>query len=99
MKLDEILTLGKMGYTKEEIQAFEKSSAGSEAPETKPEPKEDTNTGTNTPENNVGVDTILSAIQELTKTIQASNIQNASSATVNNSADDVIKSIIRGGEQ
>lgn len=95
MKLDEILTLGKMGYTKEEIKAFETSSEVPVEPETKVVPKEETNTGTTATENNV--DTILSAIQELTKTIQASNIQNASSTTVNNSADDVIKSIIRGG--
>ena len=91
MKLDEILTLGKMGYTKDEIQDFEVPVE----PETKVAPNEETNTGTAVPGNNV--DTILSAIRELTKTIQASNIQNASSTTINNSADDVIKSIIRGG--
>lgn len=97
MKLDEILTLGKMGYTKEDIQAFETSSEVPMEPETKVGPNEETNTVTKSQESNV--DTILSAIQELTKTIQASNIQNASSTTVNNSADDVIKSIIRGGEK
>ena len=97
MKLDEILTLGKMGYTKEEIQAFETSSEEPMETETNEGPKEYTNTGTTATENNV--DTILLAIKELTKTIQASNIQNASSATVNNSADDVIKYIIRGGEK
>lgn len=99
MTIEDIITLGKMGYTKDDISALVTTNATSivETPVDNVETPVD---NVETPAVNVDRSAdILSAIETLTRTIQASNVASAQMGTLNKmTSDDVIANIITGGK-
>lgn len=89
MKINEIIELVKAGYTKAEIEAFSEN-AEDEVVEAKPE---QTKTEPLKQEN-VMFSALQAQIENLTKAVQAANIQNSTITTPNESADDVLAKIL-----
>ena len=96
MKISDRLNLLKAGYTRQEIDAM--IEAEDTAPEVNaPAPSEGEQVAN--PQDNTAV---LTAIDELTKAIQASNILNSSRASapqVKESVEDILNTIVNGKKE
>lgn len=96
MKISDRLNLLKAGYTRQEIDAM--IEADDTAPEVNaPAPSEGEQVAN--PQDNTAV---LTAIDELTKAIQASNILNSSRASdpqVKESVEDILNTIVNGKKE
>ena len=91
MTINEILELGKMGYTKDDI---EKMSAGDPEEPKKEEPKKE-EPKKEEPKQDPGYSSLAQSIDNLIKTIQASNITNSNNKSgPEETAEDILGSII-----
>jgi hypothetical protein len=93
MKLTDRLNLLKAGYSRQEIEAM------IEADETAPDVNAPDTVATDPVANPQDNTAVLSAIDELKKTIQASNILNSSrdsAPQVNESVEDILNTLVNG---
>ena len=93
MKLTDRLNLLKAGYSRQEIEAM------IEADETAPDVNATDATAVDPSANPQDNTAVLSAIDELTKAIQASNILNSSrdfAPQVNESVEDILNTLVNG---
>ena len=91
MTINEILELGKMGYTKDDI---EKMSVGDPEEPKKEEPKKE-EPKKEEPKQDPGYSSLAQSIDNLIKTIQASNITNSNNKSgPEETAEDILGSII-----
>ena len=93
MKLTDRLNLLKAGYSRQEIEAM------IEADETAPDVNAPDTTAVDPVANPQDNTAVLSAIDELTKAIQASNILNSSrdsAPQVNESVEDILNTLVNG---
>ena len=96
MKIADIIKLRTLGYSKEEVQAFIEAEKEPPAPEAPPaeEPKPETQTPPEpapTPEDN-----ILTAINNLTRAIQSSNIiRDEQPKKTEETAEDILNNVLK----
>ena len=91
MKIEDLLTLCKAGFSAEQIASFtkeKKQEPEPEPPKKKPEPEQPKNPPDSSAE-------LLKAISALTAKIETLNIQNAHMQEQEQSVDDIIASVIR----
>lgn len=96
MKLTDRLNLLKAGYSRQEIEAM------IEADDTAPDVNAPDTTAVDPVANPQDNSAVLSAIDELTKAIQASNILNSSRASapqVTESVEDILSTIVNGKKE